>query len=157
MIKRSRLHERAYASFKLLEKQRYQARATRLFDEEPSLAVFLLWCNIEVLLRLHKYHHKIQEPWPDKLGFIRASWGPLKHIKGLDADAYNAIFSGQKSLWKQRNEIAHTGKYIPMDDVAHFAKYANFVIDNLSSNLPTREEFLTKKKRSDAQKSRKKK
>ena len=157
MTKRSRLHERAYASFKLLEDQRYQARATRLFDEEPSLAVFLLWCNIEVLLRLHKYHHKIQEPWPDKLGFIRASWGPLKHIKGLDADAYNAIFSSQKSLWKQRNEIAHTGKYIPKDDVAYFAKHANFIIDNLSSNLPTRDEFLTKKKRSDAQKNRKNK
>ncbi len=157
MTKRSRLHERAYVSFKLLEEQRYQARATRLFDEEPSLAVFLLWCNIEVLLRLHKYHHKIQEPWPDKLGFIRASWGPLKHIKGLDADAYNAIFNSQKSLWKQRNEIAHTGKYIPKDDVVHFEKYANFVIDSLSSNLPTRDDFLTKKKRSDAQKNRKKK
>ncbi len=157
MTKRSRLHDQAYVSFKLLEEQRYQARATRIFHEEPSLAVFLLWCNIEVLLRLHKYHHKIQEPWPDKLGFIRASWGPLKHIKGLNNDAYNAIFNGPKSLWKRRNEIAHTGKFIEEHDVAHFVEYANFVIDNLNSNLPKREDFLAKKKRSDAQKNRKKK
>ncbi|MEZ8465422.1 hypothetical protein AB6D04_14270 [Vibrio splendidus] len=157
MTKRSILHKRAYSSFKLLEEQRYQIRATRLIDDEPSLAVLLLWCNIEVLLRLHKYHHKIQDNWPEKLVFITANWEPLKHIKGLDADAYNAIFSGPKSLWKQRNEIAHTGKYIPKDDVAHFVKHANFVIDNLFSNLPTREEFLIKKKRSDIQKNRKKK
>lgn len=154
MSKRSRLHEQAYASFKLLEEQRYQARATRIFNDEPSLGVFLLWCNIEVLLRLHKYHHKINEPWPDKLSFIRASWGPLKHIKGLNVDAYNAMFSGADSLWKRRNEIAHTGKFIEECEVRHLVEHANFVIDNLSTNLPKREEFLLKKKRSDAQKNR---
>lgn len=157
MTKRSRLCDQAYVSFKLLEEQRYKTRASRIFDEEPSLAVFLLWCNIEVLLRLHKYHYKIQESWPDKLDFIRVNWGPLKHINGLDANAYNAIFNGPKSLWKRRNEIAHTGKFLANEDVVHFVKYANFVIDNLSSNLPKREEFLVKKKRSDAQKNRKKK
>ncbi|MDW3057868.1 hypothetical protein [Vibrio sp. 1978] len=157
MSKQSGLHQRAYSSLKLLDEQRYQARASRLFTQEPSLAVLLLWCNIEVLLRLHKYHHKIQDGWPDKLVFIRANWGPLKHIKGLDVDAYNAIFVGQKSLWKQRDVIAHTGKYISEDEVNHFVKHANFVINILSSNLPTREDFLSKKRRSDAQKNRKKK
>lgn len=157
MTQRSRLHKRAYASFKLLDEQRYLARASRLIDSEPSLAVMLLWCKIEVLLRLHKYYHKIQEDWPDKLVFIRSDWGPLKHIKGLDSNAYNSIFSGEKSLWKQRNEIAHTGKFIPKEDVVHFVQHANFIIENLRSTLPTREAFLIKKKRSDAQKNRKKK
>lgn len=156
MTKRSLLRKEAYTSFKLLEEQRYQARATRILDEEPSLAVFLLWCNIEVLLRLLKYHHKIQEPWPKKLDFIRPNWGPLKHIKGINSDAYDTIFKANESLWKRRNEIAHTGKFIEKQEISHFLEHANFVIDNLNSNLPKREDFLAKKKRSDAQRNSKK-
>ncbi|MBN6363357.1 hypothetical protein ACLI07_00580 [Providencia huaxiensis] len=35
-------HTQAYESFKLLEEQKYETRATHIFDCEPSLAVFLL-------------------------------------------------------------------------------------------------------------------
>lgn len=154
MAKINRLHTQAYEAFKLLEEQKYETRATHLFDFEPSLAVFLLWCNIEVLLRLNKYYHKIQEPWPDNLSFINANWEPLKYIKGINADAYNAIFVGPKSLWKIRNKIAHTGKFIEKHEVIHFVEYAKFVIDCLNSVLPKRSDFLAKKKRSDAQRNR---
>ncbi len=154
MAKMSKLHKEADESFKLLKEQKYEIRSTNIFDCEPSLAVFLLWCNIEVLLRLHKYYHKIQEPWPDKLSFIHANWKPLKHIKGINVDAYNAIFVGPKSLWKIRNKIAHTGKFIEKHEVMHFVEYAKFVIDCLNSVLPKRSDFLAKKKRSDAQRNR---
>ncbi|OBU03962.1 hypothetical protein AYY16_13025 [Morganella psychrotolerans] len=146
MAKMSKLHKQADEYFKLLEEQKYEKRATHIFGCEPSLAVFLLWCNIEVLLRLNKYYHKIQEPWPDKLSFINANWAPLKHIKGINVDAYNAIFGSSKSLWKIRNEIAHTGKFIEEHEVIHFVEYAKFVIDRLNSELPKRSDFLVKKK-----------
>lgn len=154
MAKINRLHTQAYESFKLLEEQKYETRATHIFNCEPSLAVFLLWCNIEVLLRLNKYYDKIQDPWPDNLSFIHANWRPLKHIKGINVDAYNAIFVGPKSLRKIRNEIAHTGTFIKKHEVEYFVEYAKFVIDCLNSGLPKRIDFLTKKKNSDAQKNR---
>lgn len=148
----SRLSNHAYAAYRSLEDGRHIQRANNLRKTEPSFGLLLLWNVIEMQLKLIRYHDRIKDGWPDKLNFMNASWGPLNRIKSIDKNKYSKILGGQSSsLWKIRNQIAHTGKEIDTSKVNQYWVDALFVIERLYEHLPTREDTLAKKKRSDAQ------
>ncbi|AXQ15856.1 hypothetical protein KE622_12650 [Shewanella algae] len=89
--KRVVIATRANDAYRALRENRYQPRALHLRDLEPGFALLLLWCEIEQMLKLLRYFDKIKDDWPEKLNFIRSSWGPLRRIKGIDAEAYTVV------------------------------------------------------------------
>ena len=152
IVKRTILPKRANDSYQSLREDKYLVRAKKIFPMEPGFALLLLWCKLEILLKLNRYNTHIKEPWPDKLYFIRANWGPLAHIKSLDKEAYNLILgTNSTSLWKLRNEIAHSGKKIDKDVANQYWKSVTWVSDRLKDSLPSRDDMLAKKRRSNAQ------
>jgi hypothetical protein len=147
-----RLSNHAYAAYRSLEDGRHIQRANNLRKTEPSFGLLLLWNVIEMQLKLIRYHDRIKDGWPDKLNFIVANWTPLKRINSINKDIYKNVIGGKSSsLWRIRNQIAHTGKEIDTSKVNQYWVDALFVIERLYEHLPTREDTLAKKKRSDAQ------
>jgi hypothetical protein len=154
---RVKLSPNAYAAYRELDSGKYTARANRLRKTEVGFGLLLLWNVVEMMLKLIRYNDKLKDGWPDKLNFINANWEPLKRIKGLNATAYNNILGSQKSsLWKYRNQIAHTGKEVETEKADLYWSDANFLIARLVESLPNKQDVLTKKRRSDAQLKRKK-
>ncbi|MBO2569370.1 hypothetical protein [Shewanella algae] len=150
--KKAVIATRANEAYVALKNNRYQARASRLIDIEPGFALLLLWCEVEQMLKLIRYSDKIKDGWPDKLNFIRSSWGPLKRIKGIDAVAYEIVLGAQdNSLWKQRNVIAHSGQQMTKEKALQYWSCVEKVNSLLRDELPCREDLITKKMRSDAQ------
>ncbi len=157
MLKKVRLNHHAYEAFNEIERGKLVVRAEKLRILEPGFGLLLLWCQIEMMLKLIRYYDKIKDGWPDKLCFINAKWSPLSRIKGINKGSYeNILGSKSSSLWKYRNRIAHTGKTIEKAQADKYWKDAMFVLERISEHLPTRESVLTKKRRSDAQLNRKK-
>jgi hypothetical protein len=155
---RVKLRPNAYAAYREIENGRYKTRASRLHKIEAGFGLLLLWNVVEMMLKVIRYNDKIKDGWPDILNFINANWGPLKRIKSIDAKAYQNILGSQgTSLWKFRNQIAHTGKEVVPQKAEQYWSDVNFVIERLTECLPSKQDLLAKKRRSDAQKNRNKK
>lgn len=155
--KNVRLSTKAYTAFKEIEEEKFISRSEKLLDSESGFALLLLWCQIEMMLKVIRYGDKIKYGWPSELNFIRASWAPLNRIKGINKAAYeNILGTSSNSLWKYRNVIAHSGKEVEKTEAMKYWKDVIFVIDRLSEHLPTREALSAKKRRSDRQLNRKK-
>ena len=155
--KASKLSPQAYTAFTALADDRLVQRANKLKNFEPTFGLLLLWNLIELQLKVIRYNDKIKNGWPDKLNFITSSWSPLKRIKGIDKNKYiNVLGSQNTSLWKIRNQVAHTGYEIKKADAEQYWENATFMIARLAEHLPSRESTLAKKRRSDAQLFRKK-
>lgn len=146
------IHERANAALARATDTSYKSHVEKLWsDKEFAFALLVLWCQIEARLKLIRYYDKIKDGWPDKLTFIRKDWTPLKRIFNENESYYTLVFVGEKSLWKLRDQIAHTACKIDPQKAVPLFDAGEWVLGYLNGVLPQRKALLKKKRNSDAQ------
>jgi hypothetical protein len=155
--KRTVIPQKASEALKRCDGSGYKHRVNKLWEaEEYAFALLVLWCQIETRLKLIRYHDKIKDDWPDKLNFIRRTWGPLKRLAEENQDHYVQSFEGNNSMWKLRDQIAHTAIQIEKTQAEPLRSASEWTLAKLDSIKPTKDALLQKKRNSNAQLHRKK-
>lgn len=156
MSKRITIHPKANEALKRCGDTSYKSRVNKLWKaEEYAFALLVIWCQIEMRLKLIRYHNKISNGWPDKLDFIDKRWGPLALIASENTGYYEKSFVGDKSMWKLRNLIAHSALQIERERAEPLREAADWTLSQLIITSPNKEALLRKKRNSEAQTNRK--
>ncbi|MFM5148275.1 hypothetical protein [Aeromonas rivipollensis] len=152
MSERTVIPTRAHEALRQSNDTRYKSRVNQLWEaKEYAFALLVIWCQIETRLKLIRYHDKIKDGWPDKLNFIRKTWGPLARLAAENVDYYAICFEGNRSMWQQRNQIAHAAISIDKAQAEPLREASEWLLSMLDGMKPTRDALLQKKRKSDAQ------
>ena len=143
MIKKksTRLSLKAYIALKEIYDFSFKKRVNKLEQaEEYSFSILLYWNRIEMLIKILKYHHKIDNSYPDRLNFINRSWGILKNLNSLDSKKYQVVFGdGKKTkecLWCVRDKIVHANYTLTKHEYEVFKEASKRAFEHLFTNMP---------------------
>jgi hypothetical protein len=138
--KRARLPLQVNTALVVAQAGRQINRIQRLWiGQEHSFALLVVWTRIEALLKLIRYHDRIDEGWPSDLSFVTTKWFRLKRIEQEDVAMYAQVLRGDKSLWKIRNQITHGGFRIAPEVGAPLGFAGEWIAAMLESIAPSRE------------------
>ena len=146
------LDPKADASFKCLNCEELKVRSLKLQDVgECGYALLCIWVRIEAALKLLRYYDEIAKGWPNQLKLVNRNWGRLKQIVQENNISYEVILGNENSLRLIRNEVAHLGVNVDKEKALTYVRAGNFVLDRLHGQVPDRQRYVDKKRRSDAQ------
>jgi len=155
----TRLSPKAYVALREVYDFSFKKRAEKLEQaEEYSFSILLYWNQIEMLTKILKYHHKIDNSYPDKLNFINRSWSILKNLYLLNNKKYQLIFGdgnkAQDSLWGVRDQIVHANHILTEGEYEVFKYASKWVFEQLFTNMPethdlARKQYLEHKRKYD--------
>lgn len=138
--KRPMLPRQVSAALAVAQAGRQIDRIQRLWAaHEHSFALLIVWTRIEALLKLLRYHDRIDEGWPNDLSFVTTKWIRLKRIEQEDVAMYAQVLRGDGSLWKVRNQITHGGFRIAPEVGAPLGFSGEWMAARLESIAPSRE------------------
>lgn len=143
------LDKKAVSSVRLIEDTTFYLRAKKLESiGEYGFAIIFYWNQIEASLKLIRYADAIKN-WPDKLN---RQWRIFQSLKSDYPEKYDLVLgSSDGSLWKARNGIVHEGLNVSVDSYSKYVEAALWVLAELRQSVPTLEQLLETKHRSDAQ------
>lgn len=150
------LDPKAASSIRLIEDATFNQRAKNLESiGEYGFAIIFYWNQIEASLKLIRYGDSIKDGWPDRLD---RRWRTLQRLKSDHLEKYDLVLgSSNGSLWKTRNGIAHEGLNVTVDGYSKYVEAALWVLAELRQTVPSLEQLIETKHRSDSQRARIKK
>lgn len=147
------LDSKAASSIRLINDTSFNQRAKKLESiGEYGFALVFYWNQIEAMLKLIRYGDSIKDGWPERLN---RRWSTLQNLKSDHPEKYDLVLgSSNASLWKARNGIAHEGLNVSVDSYRKYVEAALWMLAELRQSVPSLEQLLATKHRSDAQRKR---